>query len=126
MAMIIAVSACFAAGAWLMMQRQLLLGLLGVCVLGHAANLFIVFLGAGGSNRPALIEQGDLTMTGVHADPLPQALVLTAIVIGFGIIAFGLALSSRSYREQGTDDVKGMDQSDSIVPASSTNNPPQG
>jgi multicomponent Na+:H+ antiporter subunit C len=111
---IILVSACFAGGAWLLMQRQLLQGLLGVCVLGHAANMLIVLIGAGSSNAPAIIDGAELTISNAHADPLPQALVLTAIVIGFAIIAFGLALAAHSFGEQGTDDVDAMDQADSL------------
>ena len=121
MIMVIAAAACFAVGAWLMMQRQLLQGLLGVCVLGHGANIFIVLLGAGGSNQPAFISESENTLAITHADPLPQALVLTAIVIGFGIIAFGLALAAYSFHQQGTDDVATMDKSDGIMPSPAAN-----
>lgn len=114
MMMVLTIAAIFSLGAWLLMQRQLLQGLLGVCVLGHGANLLIVVLGVGTSAVPALIPAEQDTIVQAHSDPLPQALVLTAIVIGFGIVAFGLALAGRSFHEHGSDDLDELGRSDSL------------
>lgn len=129
LATVIIVAACFGVGAWLLMQPRLLHHLLGVCVLGHGANLGLVVVAAGASNRPALIAEGADNLAGAHADPLPQALVLTAIVIGFGVVAFGLALVTRTFREAASDDVDAMAESDGLTPSPSPNprpTPPSG
>lgn len=65
----------------------------GLVLLSQGANLIILASGGLLENAPALISK---TSTGEMADPLPQALVLTAIVIGFGILAFILTLLTRS------------------------------
>ena len=82
---------------------------LGVALLSHAANT-VVFLSAGlngildGAHMP-IIPRGETALATPHADPLPQAFVLTAIVIAFGVMAFLIALAWRTYMETGTDDL---------------------
>jgi len=93
-----------AAGTWLVLQRLLLHLVLGIGLLGHAANL-LVFAAGGVSESPAFAPGG--TPLPGAADPLPQALVLTAIVIGFGATAFLLALAWRAFRTLGDDDLPG-------------------
>jgi multicomponent Na+:H+ antiporter subunit C len=83
----------FACGAWLLMQRRLSRIIIGIGLIGHGANLLLVSAG-GGPGSPPLIGTGD----GDFADPLPQALALTAIVITFGVTAFLLALGYRSWQ----------------------------
>ncbi len=84
----------FACGTWLLMQRRLSRIIIGVGLLGHGANLLLVT--AGGPPGRAPIIGGDAD--GAFADPLPQALALTAIVITFGVTAFLLALGYRSWQ----------------------------
>ncbi|MGF1646383.1 MAG: sodium:proton antiporter [Kineosporiaceae bacterium] len=87
----IAVAVLVAGGVYLLLQRGLLRVTLGFVLLGHAANL--VLLAAGGTDRrrpPLLGGDADLTAT---ADPLPQAFVLTAIVITFAITVHLVALA---------------------------------
>ena len=81
-----------AGGVWLALQLDLLRAALGFLLLGHAAN--VVLLAAGGTDRrgPAII--GDAPPAAA-ADPLPQAFVLTAIVITFGITVVLVALAAR-------------------------------
>ncbi len=83
----------FATGTWLLMQRRLSRIIIGVGLLGHGANLLLVTSG-GGPGRAPIIGSAD----GGFADPLPQALALTAIVITFGVTAFLLALGFRSWQ----------------------------
>ncbi|MDJ0769120.1 MAG: NADH-quinone oxidoreductase subunit K [Ilumatobacter sp.] len=83
----------FACGSWLLMQRRLSRIIIGIGLLGHGANLLLV-TGGGGPGRSPIIGEG----TGDYADPLPQALALTAIVITFGVTAFLLALGFRSWQ----------------------------
>jgi multicomponent Na+:H+ antiporter subunit C len=84
----------FAGGTWLLLQRRLSRIIVGVGLMGHGANLLLLTSG-GRAGRDPLIGSGD---PGSFADPLPQALVLTAIVITFGITAFLLALGYRSWQ----------------------------
>jgi multicomponent Na+:H+ antiporter subunit C len=95
----------FALGVYLLLRRSLVQVLLGIMFLSHAANL-VIFV-SGGLRRdvaPMIGEGGELPV-GSYADPLPQALILTAIVISFGLLAFALALVMRAQARLGTDDV---------------------
>lgn len=96
--------ALFAIAIFLMLRRSVVKLLIGLCVLSHATNL--VIFTAGGLTRgvPPIVPEGQTAPPAVHADPLPQALILTAIVIGFGVLAFMMALISRAARHSGTDD----------------------
>lgn len=83
--------ALFAAGTYLIMQRILTRIIVGLGLISHGANLLL--LGSGGAPGAApILDGGDQVL----ADPLPQALVLTALVITFGVTAFLLALAYRS------------------------------
>ncbi|MGH2585976.1 MAG: NADH-quinone oxidoreductase subunit K, partial [Dehalococcoidia bacterium] len=67
--------------------------------------------------RPPLIPEGAEEPVGTYADPVPQALILTAIVIGFGVLAFLLALAYRAFRTVGSDDLDDMQATDQLTPA---------
>lgn len=90
----------FAVGTYLVLQRKLSRVIIGVGLLGHGAN--VLFVMAGRRGDAPLVGQGDADG---FADPLPQALVLTAIVINFGVTAFLLALAYRSWLLTEDDDV---------------------
>ncbi len=104
MSPVIAVTAgvLFAVGTYLVMQRLLTRIVIGLGLLGHGANLLL--LGSGGSPGDAapIVDGSGLPV----ADPLPQALVLTAIVITFGVTAFLLALAYRSHALTHSDKVE--------------------
>jgi multicomponent Na+:H+ antiporter subunit C len=108
----IVVGALYAAGLYLMMLRSIVKLILGLALLGHAANLLIFTIGRLNNSQPPLIREGMEQMTGSFADPLPQALILTAIVIGFGVQAFALVLLKRVYQTFGTDDIKKIHEAD--------------
>jgi multicomponent Na+:H+ antiporter subunit C len=91
-----------AAGTWLVLQRRLLHLVLGLGLLGHGANVLII--AAGGVHTAPAFAPGGTPLPGA-ADPLPQALILTAIVIGFGATAFLLSLAWRAWRDLGDDDL---------------------
>ena len=93
-------AALFAIGTYLLMQRKLSRLIIGLGLIGHGAN--IVFVTATRGGTPPIIGQGDPED---FADPLPQALVLTAIVISFGVTALLLALSYRSWLLTEDDEV---------------------
>jgi multicomponent Na+:H+ antiporter subunit C len=108
----LAVGALYAAGLYLMMRRSIVKLVLGLALLGHAANLLIFTIGRLNHNQPPLIPDGAEQMAGSFADPLPQALILTAIVIGFGVQAFALVLVKRVYQTLKTDDLKKIHDAD--------------
>lgn len=97
----VTVGVLYAVGAWLMMQRSLTRVVIGLAVLGHAANLLL--LSAGGRAGEVPIAGGDPATT---ADPLPQALALTAVVITFGVSGFLLSMAYRSWRQRRDDTVE--------------------
>ena len=94
----VVIGVLYAVGSWLMLQRSLSRIVIGLAVLGHGANLLL--LAAGGRAGTWPLAGSDPATT---ADPLPQALALTAIVITFGVSGFLLAMAWRSWR-QGEDD----------------------
>ncbi len=89
------VAVLFGLGSWLLMQRRLSRIIIGVGLLGHGANLLLVTSGGPGGRAPII---GGDDGAESYADPLPQALALTAIVITFGVTAFLLALAYRSWQ----------------------------
>ena len=105
LALAITVGVLYAAGAYLLLRRHLIKAILGIVFIGHASNL-LIFTAAGlKKGAPAFVPEGSKVLAATAADPLPQALVLTAIVIGFGVIAFTLVMAQRAYRTSGTDDL---------------------
>ncbi len=95
----IAIGVLFSCGTYLILQRSLTRIVIGFALLGHGANL--VILAAGGrAGLPPIIGGDD----GAVADPLSQALILTAIVISFAVTAFLAALVYRSWRLTGDDE----------------------
>ena len=88
-----AAAVLFGAGTHLLLQRELTRIVLGLALLAHGANVFIL-LGAGRRGEPTFVGSGDHD---TFLDPLPQAFVLTAIVITFGVTTFLLGLAYRSW-----------------------------
>ncbi|QDU65578.1 NADH-quinone oxidoreductase subunit K [Engelhardtia mirabilis] len=110
----------YAAGFYLMLRRSLIKIILGLAIFAHGANLMI--LAAGNPRRVdvdvkiPIVPEGAEQLLQPYADPLPQALVLTAIVIGFGLQAFTLALAKSVYDRMGVDDVDAMRDPDLTEP----------
>jgi multicomponent K+:H+ antiporter subunit C len=94
------VTAC---GIYLLLRGRSFPVVLGLTLLGYAVNVFIFAMGRLWSNAAPILG-GDAAV----ADPLPQALVLTAIVIGFATTGFVIELALRSRHESGTDHVDGQ------------------
>lgn len=102
----------FAVGLYFLMQRTLLQMVLGLIAIGHGANLAI-FTSAGLVRGAApLVNKGQIMPSAGVADALPQALILTAIVIGFAVTSFAAVLAMRAYQEVGTDDPDDMTLTD--------------
>ncbi len=108
----VVVGALYAAGLYTVMRRSIVKLAIGLVLLGHAANL-LIFTSAGLTRaQPPLVAEGAALPPQPFADPLPQALILTAIVIGFGVLAFTLVLVHRAYQAIGTDDLDEMRTTD--------------
>lgn len=103
----IVIGVLYAAGFYMMLRRSIVKLLIGLALLSHASNL-LIFTAAGLTRgAPPNISEFDPDPNGPFADPLPQALILTSIVIGLGVIAFALAMAFRVYR---TLDIEDLDQ----------------
>ena len=102
------VGAFFTASIYLMLSRYIIRLLLGVALLSNAVNLMIFTAGRLVHEVPPVIPEGSYAPEAVTANPLPQALILTAIVISFSFFAFLLVLAMRAYQELGTDDTDQM------------------
>ena len=101
----LAIWACLSAGLYLALSRDLFRLVLGLAVLSSGANLLLYAAGRIYTATPAVIPVGEATLT-AGANPLPQALVLTAIVIGFSFICFCLVLLLRLVQSLRSDDMK--------------------
>lgn len=87
----VAVAALIAAGVYLALSRDLLRAVIGISLVGAGANLVVLSAGRVGADAPAIVSEG-AALPAAAANPLPQALVLTAIVISFSLTCFSLAL----------------------------------
>jgi len=99
------VGGLYAAGLYMMLRRSLVKVILGLLLISHAANLLIFASGRLTLGSPPLVPAGARAPTESVADPLAQALILTAIVIGFGVLAFTIVLFKRAYQTVRTDDL---------------------
>jgi multicomponent Na+:H+ antiporter subunit C len=108
----VVVGCLYAAGFYMMLRRSLFKLILGLVLLSHGANLMIFTVGGLTRGRPPIAPPGASAPAVPHADPLPQALILTAIVIGFAVLAFSLALFHRGYQTFGSDDPDDLRVSD--------------
>ena len=93
-----------AAAVYLMLSKHTIRLILGVALLSNGVNLLIFAAGRLTPDVPAFVPFGASVPEGVIANSLPQALILTAIVIGFSFFAFLLVLTYRAYQDLGTDD----------------------
>jgi multicomponent Na+:H+ antiporter subunit C len=98
----------FVAAIYLMLSKHIIRMLLGIALFGNAVNLLIFTAGRVASDVAPVIPEGLPVPTGPTANPLPQALILTAIVISFSFFAFLLVLAYRAYQDLGSDDTDGM------------------
>ncbi|MEM5582273.1 MULTISPECIES: Na+/H+ antiporter subunit C [unclassified Roseibium] len=112
----------FSVAVYLMLSKQLVRMLLGIAILGNAVNMLIFTNGRLTREVPPLIPEDLYVPATATANPLPQALVLTAIVISFSFFAFLLVLAFRAYQELGTDEVNEM----RLAEPENDQTPPQG
>lgn len=102
--MAVIIGCLYAAGIYMMLRRSLFKLIIGLVLISHGANLLIFTAGGLTRAQPPIIAPEAAGLAEPAADPLPQALILTAIVIGFGVVAFALVLFHRAYQTIGSDD----------------------
>ncbi|MEO1129275.1 MAG: Na+/H+ antiporter subunit C [Planctomycetota bacterium] len=114
MAMLLTVSVgvLFATGAFMLMRRSFIKLVIGLMLMGHGANLLIFIVARPVAGRPPLIPRGETALAGEFSDPLPGALILTAIVISFGIVSYTIVLIKRTYKDVRTDDLEELTSTD--------------
>lgn len=98
----------FTVAIYLLLSKSIIRVLLGVAILGNGVNLLIFTGGRLTRGVPPVIPNGADTLAGPAANALPQALILTAIVISFSFFAFLLVLAWRAYEELSTDNTDEM------------------
>ncbi len=108
--MAIVIGVLFTAAIYLILSKSLLRVIIGTGLISHGAHLLLLTMGGLGGKKPPVIAKG--IANSEFADPLPQALILTAIVISFGVTAFILVLAYRAYQELGTDSMDMMKGTD--------------
>lgn len=101
-----------AAGVWLLLRARSFDVILGLTLLSYAVNLLIFSMGRLAVARPPIIDKAIEPTLANHADPLPQALVLTAIVIAFAMTAVLVVAAIRSRSDSRSDHVDGHEPRD--------------
>ena len=105
----IAIGVLFGSGVWLILRPRSFQVLTGLLLMSYAVNLFIFSMGLLAIDKPPLVLEPGTPDPASYTDPLPQALVLTAIVIGFATTALYLVLMMGSRGLTGTDHVDGRE-----------------
>lgn len=100
--MSIAIGVLFTVGVYLLLSRSLLRIILGTSFLTHGVHLLLLTMSRLKTGSAPLLGEN----ANAYADPLPQALILTSIVISFGVTSFLLVLAYRAYQTLGTDDIE--------------------
>src|SRR5690625_3957682 len=97
----IVIGILFTVSTYLILSKNMIRVILGTAVLSHGVHLLLLTMGGLKRGAPPLLGEE----AAAYTDPLPQALILTAIVINFGVTAFFLVLAYRTYEELGTDNL---------------------
>ncbi len=110
--LVLLVGILYSAGIFMMLRRSMVKLLLGLLLLGNGANILIFLMGGLTKGKPPIIGEAEKTLTGAYADPVPQALILTAIVISFALTAFAIILLKKVYATTGSDDLDSLNIQD--------------
>lgn len=100
--MSVVVGIVFTVSVYLLLSRNIIRVVLGTLILSHGVHLLLITMAGLQRGGPPLLNMGE----GNYADPLPQALVLTAIVISFGVTSMLLVMAYRTYQEHKTEDLE--------------------
>ena len=108
----ILIGVLFGAAVYLLLRRSIIKLVFGLVLLSQATNLFLFTIGGFKKENPPIVPDGQTLPLPPYVDPLPQALILTAIVISFGVLAFTMVLMHRVFESVGTDDLHEMRDTD--------------
>lgn len=112
---VILIGLLYAAGIYLMFKRSMVRLLIGLLLLGNGANLLLFLMGGLTKGKPPIIPESLSMFADAYADPVPQALILTAIVISFGLQSFAIILLKRVYLLTGSDDLDTLNIQDKDI-----------
>jgi multicomponent Na+:H+ antiporter subunit C len=104
-----------AGGVYMLLRRSMFKMIIGLILLGNGANLLIFLLGRLVKGHPPVMADGMKVFADIYADPLPQAVILTAIVIGFGLQSFAIILIKKVYKVIQTDDLDELNSSEEEI-----------
>lgn len=110
----ILIGGLFTAAVYLLLHNSFFKIIVGIILFSNAANLFIIAVSGITRGAPALLREGQTAHESAMADPTPQALILTAIVIGFGLQAFLIVLFKSIYEALKTDNISQLKAADKI------------
>lgn len=110
--LVILVGMLYSSGIYMMFRRSLVKLLIGLLLLGNGTNILIFLMGDLHKGKPPIIPENTSVFLEAYADPVPQSLILTAIVISFGLQAFAIILLKRIYLLTGTDDLDTLNTHD--------------
>lgn len=110
--LVLLVGILYSAGIFMMLRRSMVKLLLGLLLIGNGANILIFLMGELTKGKPPIIDSEETHFTGAYADPVPQALILTAIVISFALTAFAIILLKKVYVTTGSDDLDSLNVQD--------------
>ncbi len=102
---VILIGVLYGTGVYMLLRRSMVKLIIGIMLLGNGANLLIFLLGRITKGKPPVIDEVSRIFTDIYADPIPQALILTAIVISFGLQSFAIVLLKRVYALVNSDDL---------------------
>lgn len=108
----ITIGVIYASSIYLLLRRGVVRVVLGIALLSQGVNLLIFLAGGLREGAPAFIGGNEKVLAASSVDPIPQALILTAIVISFGVLAFTLAMVHRADQSTGTDDIDDLKSTD--------------
>jgi len=110
--LVLLVGILYSAGIFMMLRRSMVKLLLGLLLLGNGTNILIFLMGGLTKGKPPIIGETEKTFTDLYADPVPQSLILTAIVISFALTAFAIILLKKVYATTGSDDLDSLNVQD--------------
>jgi len=110
--LVILVGVLYAGGVYLMFRRSMVRMLLGLVLISNGANILIFLIGGITKGKAPIIQADERHFTDIYADPIPQALILTAIVISFALTAFAIVLLHKVYSTTGSDDLDSLNIQD--------------
>ncbi len=103
--LLILIALLYSTGIYMLLRRSMVKLLIGIGLLGNGVNILIFLLGTITKGKPPVIDEAASVFRDIYADPIPQALILTAIVISFGLQAFAIVLLKRVYVLVNSDDL---------------------